>query len=235
MHLSIVWGTSLSHFWFLPLTASRSGRSWRDACMKTGATPNSSWTASLRTVIEFMRNSKASCRPTGSPREPTEGGSRRTWTFAAVTSRASRLASPLWSPTSGRAPPKGTSKMTHHTEMPIPRCLRRPGLMTLPLIMPSLQSLALILMRTLPCRLRSTRVLLARLPPVLSLEMMMIFSLATWQREWRRVWPTSPSHPPVDKRWRERKPHMWRHLPLQRKSNCRTDGCSSVASRASDV
>ena len=25
--------------------------------------------------------------------------------------------------------------------------------------------------------------------------------------------------PPVDKRWRERKPHMWRHLPFQRKSN----------------
>ena len=30
---------------------------------------------------------------------------------------------------------------------------------------------------------------------------------------------------PVDKRWRERKPHV----PLQRKSNCRTDGRSSVA------
>ena len=111
-HLSIVWGASWSHFWFLPLTASRSGRSWCDACIKTGATPNSSWTTSLHAVIEFVRNLKALCRPTGSPREPTEGGSRRTWTFAAVTSRTSRLASPLWSPTSGRAPPKGTSKTT---------------------------------------------------------------------------------------------------------------------------
>ena len=40
---------------------------------------------------------------------------------------------------------------------------------TLPLIMLWLQSLALILMRTLPWRSRSTWVLLVRLPPVLSL------------------------------------------------------------------
>ena len=203
--------------------------------MKTGATPNSGWMTSLRAVIEFVRNSKASCRPTGNPWEPTEGGSKRTWTFTAMTSRASRLASPLWSPTSRRAPPKGTSKMTHHREMPIPRCLRRPGPTTLPLIMPSLQNLALILMRIPPWRSRSTRALLACLPPVLSLWTMTIFSLATWQLEWKRVWPTSPSHPPVDKRWRERKPHMWRHLPLQWKSNYRTDSHSSGASRPSDV
>ena len=198
--------------------------------MKTGLTPNSGWTASLCAIIEFVRNSEASCRLTGSPREPIKGGSRRTWTFAAMTLRASRLTSPLWRPTSGRAPPKGTSRTTHHREMPIPRCLQRPGPTTLPLIMPWLQSLALILMRTLPWRSRSMWALLAHLPPVLSLEMMTIFSLATWQLEWKRVWPTSPSHPPVDKRWRERKPKVWRHLPLQWKSNYRTDGHSSGAS-----
>ena len=203
--------------------------------MKTGVMPNSGWTTSLRAVIEFVRNLKASCRPTGSPREPTKGGSRRTWTFTAMTSKASRLASPLWSPTSRRASPKGTSKMTHHREMLIPRCLRRPGPITLPLIMPSLQSLALILMRTLPWRSRSTRALLAHLPPVLSLETMMIFSLAMWQLAWKQVWPTSLSHPPVDKRWRERRPHMWRHLPLQGKFNYRTNGRSSGASQPSDV
>ena len=113
--------------------------------MKTGMTPNYGWTASSHAVIEFVRNSKASCRPTGRPWEPTEGGSRRTWTFDAVTSRASRLASPLWGPTSRRAPPKGTSKMTHPTEMSTLRCLWRPEPMTLPLIVPLLQSLALTL------------------------------------------------------------------------------------------
>ena len=220
----IVWDASWSRFWFLPLMASRSGRSWRGAYMKTSATPNVGWMISSRAVIEFVKNSMALWRLTGWPQEPPKGEPRRTWTFGAVTSRASRLTSLMRSLTSERAPPKGTSQMTRHTEMPRPRCLPRLVPMTLPLRAPWLQSLALLLVRTPPWRLM--RGLLAHLPPVLSLGMMMIFSLAMLQLEWRRAWPTSPSCPQVDKRWREKKPHMRRHLLLQRTSNCRTNDCS---------
>ena len=130
-------------------------------------------------------------------------------------------ASLMRSPTSRRDPPKGMSKMTCHTEMPRPRCLPMLEPMTLPLRAPWLQSLALLLLRTLPWR--SMRGLLAHLPPVLSLGMMMTFSPAMSQLEWRWAWPTSPSRPPVDMMRRERKPHAWRCLPLRRTSNCRTD------------
>ena len=81
--------------------------------------------------------------------------------------------------------------------------------------------LALLLVGTLLWRLK--RGLLVCLPPVLSLGMMMTFSLAMSWPMWKWAWPTSPSHPPVDKMSRERKPHTWRHLPLQRMFNCRTD------------
>ena len=37
------------------------------------------------------------------------------------------------------------------------------------------------------------------LPPVQSPGMMMTFSPAMTRLEWKRIWPTSPSHPPVDK------------------------------------
>ena len=151
--LGIVWGTSWSCFWFLPLMASHSERSWHGAYMKTGTMPSIGWTIWLCAITEFVRNSMASWRLTGKPWEPPEEEPRRTWTFAAGTSRPSRLISPLWSPTSRRAPPKGTSKMTHHTEMMRPRCLWRLELMTLPLRVPWLQSLALLLVRTPPWRL----------------------------------------------------------------------------------
>ena len=159
-------------------------------------------------------------QPTRRPPDPHERGSR-TWTSDAGIWRASRHASPMRSPTSGRTSQKVMFKMTCHTEMLRPRCLPMPEPMMLPPRVPWLQSLALLLVGTLLWR--STRGLLAHLPPVLSLGMMMTFSPAMSWLEWRRAWPTSQSRPPVDMMRRERKPHAWRCLPLWRTSNCRTD------------
>ena len=53
-------GHLLECFWFLPLMASRSERSWHGAYMKTGATPNIGWTTWSRSITEFARNSMAS-------------------------------------------------------------------------------------------------------------------------------------------------------------------------------
>ena len=78
---------------------------------------------------------------------------------------------------------------------------------------------ALLLGRILPWK--SMRGPVAHLPPVPSPETMMTSSPAMLLWERRRTWPISPSHPQVDRRQRERKPHELRCLPLQRKFNFR--------------
>ena len=69
------------------------------------------------------------------------------------------------------------------------------------------------------------RGLLACLPLAQSPQRMTTFSMAMKWWEWRQAWPTSRSHPPVDKMGRVRVPQLLRYFPLWKEMKVNFRSC----------